>query len=279
MHARLEWALVFSAAIVANSSAAWSQSASAAAPRATAYRARLLGVYDDATGEPIEGARVLDLASGASSLTTKTGTVSLVYLPDGGSLVRIQKIGYAVTTLAVAIGPADTTPLTITLRRVAELPATITSAAAPVFRSPMLRAFEERRRAGVAGYFIGDSVLRHEESRRLADVLRTHAPGAMFYEGKGGATFLLKSPRCSTGGPPQVYLDGIPLPGPVNQSGILVGSARQAAADRPLAFNLSEFVVSDLAGVEWYPDSDQIPLDYPHTSQRCGALFLWTRDR
>src|SRR5439155_18142721 len=86
--------------------------ASAQEPTSTvpAYRHRLLGVYDVATGEPIEGAEVTDLKSGTKALTTKTGTVSLVFLPDGGSQIRVRKLGYKPGRQFASISRTDPVP-------------------------------------------------------------------------------------------------------------------------------------------------------------------------
>src|SRR5439155_25841933 len=98
-------------ALLAASPAAAQQPVTPLAP----YRARIVGVFDVNTGAPIEGAEVMGVASGTKAMTTATGTVSLVFLPDGGSQVRIRKIGYAALTRFIAISPSDTTPLTLIL--------------------------------------------------------------------------------------------------------------------------------------------------------------------
>jgi len=183
-----------------SSSAQENAAAQRRASATASYRGRVLGVFDATSGIPLADVKVLDLATGTSALTTVTGTVSLMFLPDGGSLVRLQKIGYEPVSMIVPISPRDTTPLTIVLRRIAELPTVVSTANAPRYISPGLRGFAERQRLGFAGYFIGDSVLRREENRRLADVLRTHAPGVMIREGSGSSALLLESPRCAVGG-------------------------------------------------------------------------------
>lgn len=93
-----------------------------AAPDSTArklpsYRYRLLGVFDEETGDPIQGARVIDSSTGTYMNTSVTGTVSLLYLPEGSSLVRITKDGYADLTLSVVIGPGASEPLTLTMKK------------------------------------------------------------------------------------------------------------------------------------------------------------------
>ena len=81
------------------------------------YRYRVLGVFDDASGEPVADAEIVDDSSGTKALTTATGTVTLAFLPEGASSITIRKPGYAVQTLGVTISPADTAPITITLAK------------------------------------------------------------------------------------------------------------------------------------------------------------------
>jgi hypothetical protein len=82
-----------------------------------AYRHRLLGVFDALSGDPIEGADVLHVETGTFATTTRTGTVSLVFLPEGTSTLKIRKAGYADTTMRVAISPKDTVPITVVITK------------------------------------------------------------------------------------------------------------------------------------------------------------------
>jgi hypothetical protein len=79
------------------------------------YRRRLLGVYNGTTGEPVAGAEVIDLASGLRAHTTVTGTVSLLYLPEGTNAIRIHRPGYRDEDMDVTIAPDKTAPITVVL--------------------------------------------------------------------------------------------------------------------------------------------------------------------
>lgn len=260
------------------------------------YRSRVLGVYDDATGAPVDSVRVTDVLNGNSSLTTATGTVALYFLPDGGSLVRVQKIGYVVQTFTIAISAADTAPITITMRRVTELGPMVTKAReTPQYIAPGLRGFEERRLSPAhTGYFVSDSVLRANEGHLLADVLVSRMPGIQFGSGEASAKFLLRSPRCTNGGPPAVYVDGVATtpdlrpdaPGygnyfspPKTIFGQPMPGAGGSKNIDAVAIDLTRFDVSSVQGVEWYPDSEMLPIEFSHSGNRCGALLIWTRER
>ena len=94
--------------------------AAAPAPKPSvlpAYRFRLLGVFDDRTGDPIEDAFVTDLTTGTKAKTTSTGTVSLAFLSEGTTPVRISKEGYEDISIAVEISASVTTPLTLIMSK------------------------------------------------------------------------------------------------------------------------------------------------------------------
>ena len=83
----------------------------AEAPR-TARRPRLIGVFDVLTGEVIEGAEIVDVATGTFMRTSATGTATLAFLSAGAKEIRIQKAGYEPLMLAVT---ADTSSVTVVL--------------------------------------------------------------------------------------------------------------------------------------------------------------------
>ena len=226
-----------------------------------AYRSRLLGVYDSRTGDPIEGVEITDAFSKTSALTTKTGTVTLVFLPEGGTLVQLRKVGYQPNTLFIAISPADTMPITTMLSPiVTTLPTVVTRDSAPHYISPGLRDFEERRRLGF-GHFITEAELRKSDNQLMSDVIRRF-PGLIVKCGTSechAASFRLGSKHAFLGGdcPVDVYLDGA------------VSTVN----------NLKFMRVDEYAGIEFYGGGATIPVQYNKTGSSCGVLLLWTRER
>jgi hypothetical protein len=222
------------------------------------YRNRLLGVFDSQSGLPIEGVEVGDLLSKASALTTSTGTVALSFLPDGESLVRIRKLGYQPLTIPVAISPADTAPLTVLMKVSAQvLPTVVTKDSAPRHIAPGLQAFEERRRMNVGGYYVGEDVLRKNDTKRMTSIVRT-LPGLVV---------VCRSPECHATSTRiaritgtckmQFYIDGIMVDDD----------------------DLEKLRVDEFAGVEYYPGGASVPPQYNKTGAHCGTLLFWTRER
>jgi hypothetical protein len=228
------------------------------APKLAAYRGRIVGVYDLNTGAPIEGVEVVDVASGTKAMTTATGTVSLVYLPDGGSTVRIRKLGYTPITQFIAISPSDTVPLTLLLTPTTTvLPAVVTRDSARHYISPGLRQFEERRKAGV-GHFITEDELRKSDTREMPDVLRRLTGVQINCSARTPRRCTAGSVRSGRGQlcPFLIYVDGL----------------------RMTDNNLLMLSVDQFAGVEEYSGAT-IPPMYNATGTACGVLLFWSRER
>jgi hypothetical protein len=242
-------------------------------PGAYAYRYRFLGVYDAATGDPIEGAEVSDVLTGTKALTTKTGTVSLMFLPEGGSLVRIRKVGFEMQTLTVPISPADTTPVTVVLAHATALDPVIVKDSAPKYIAPGLRTFEDHMRQGF-GHFVTEDQFRKDDGKPLANILLTRMPGLMRTNGPHGETYLVSSRKPCAGNAltgcrqpncyPQVIQDGVTL-------------YDITARMPPLDYSKMDGV--NFAAAEYYAGGAASPPEYNETKQGCGVLVLWTRER
>jgi hypothetical protein len=237
------------------------------------YRFRLLGVYDATTGEPIEGVEVADMLNKNSSLTSKTGTVSLFFLPDGGGFVRLRKIGYETQTLPVSITPADTTPITVVLAHATALPAVVVSDSAPKLIPPGLRAFEEHRKLGF-GHFLEDSLFRKYETSTLANFLSSRFPGVISVPGPSGAKYLA-SGRKMCSGPATRQCRAPDCFVSVYQDGSKVYDAGVAGGIR---VDFEHMSPRDFEAAEFYQGAE-IPPEYNSTGNACGVLVLWSRTK
>ena len=251
--------------------AAAAQDVSGSVPAAMRYRYRLLGVYDRDTGDPIEVVEVSDVLSGTKTMTNKSGVISLFFLPEGGGIVRLRKLGYELQTLPVSISPSDTLPVTVVLARAQQLPTVIVKdSLSPI--SANLRGFEERAKAGRGGYFVDAKALRKAENENLGRTIPAHIPGlqAMNDRKSGTQTWIVSTRQvcnglvfsCANKNAPScfvsVFIDNARITGPVDFS---------ALASR------------DFAGVEYYPGGASLPVKYNATDNGCGVLLLWTREK
>jgi hypothetical protein len=237
------------------------------------HRFRLLGVYDGQTGEPVEGVEVADVLSKASTMTSKTGTISLFFLPEGGSLVRLRKIGYETQTLAISISPSDTVPITIILNHATSLPAVVVNDSAPKFMTPGMRMFAEHQKLGF-GHFLTDSLFRKYEASSLANLLGSRLPGVITVNGPGSAKYLASGRRMCSGPAMRqcrapdcfvsVYQDGVKIFDPNN-----VGSPK---------VDFEHMSPADYEAAEFYQGAE-VPPEYNATGNACGVLVLWSRTK
>jgi hypothetical protein len=240
----------------------------------TAYRYRILGVFDEQTGDPIEGVEVSDVLNGNKSLTTKTGTVSLFFLPDGGSLIRLRKVGYEVQTFLAAISPADTAPITATLTHATQLATVVVKDSAPKYMSPGLRGFEERRAKGM-GQFVDEAEMRKNDEKTLAELLVARMPGMTRVAGRGGATYIASARKSCSGS----ALSGCRAPNcfvSVYVDGVRTYDASTNAGQLP---DFGRMNPRDYAAAEFYAGGASVPVEYNATNSGCGVLLLWTRER
>lgn len=271
-------AIVMAALAFMAPSRAWPQ-----APAKPAFLGRIVGVYDDLSGNPLDSVEIRDMITGSFAYTTSTGTLSLFFVDTAGSLLRIRKFGYTPITMFVG-NSAGLPPLTITLEPLAQrLPAVVTTDTARHYLSPTLNGFEQRRKTGM-GYFIAETQLRKEENRPLANVLRGHIATLDIEDVVIGGQRLTVaiSHRAQNASLCQVdiYLDGVLLTS--NRGGgtlAILGSRRSGGTALQQGYvDLSQFLVSDLGGVEFHNVGD-MPAEFAHTGGGCGALYLWTREK
>jgi hypothetical protein len=175
-----------------------------------------------------------------------------------------QRIRHEPQTFRVAISPTDTSAITLILERSGQaLPAVTTVVKGPLDSVPHwlshnLRDFEERRRTG-QGSFLSEDILRKEEDRTLANVLKSHVPGIDVVESSISHVVWVKSRRdyrCY----PDVYLDGTPLNPPGGRA------------------NLIEWGVRDFSAIEFHGIATASS-QYSGTGSGCGVLLLWSRER
>jgi hypothetical protein len=226
------------------------------------YRHRALGVYDRATGDPIEGAGVIDVASGTTARTTATGTVDLVCLPDGGAMVRVRKLGYHPLEQFIRISASDTTPVTMLLvSETLVLPTVLSRDSTSEYRGAAMKDFESRRLAG-RGQFLTEDFLRKHPTRSMPDIIRSFSGLQVLCTKTGFYTceaVASRSPRRAVTGECRfaVFIDGVNVRDP----------------------DLSRLIVSDYAGIEAYTAGQQIPSRFAKNGNPCGALLFWSRER
>jgi hypothetical protein len=245
------------------------------------YIGRIVGIYDDRTGNPLDSVEVSDLTTKSFALTTSTGTLSLFFVDSVGGLLRFRKLGYKPLTMFVDNGP-EFAPLTVTLEPLAQqLPAVVTVDTAPVYRSPQLRGFEDRRKAGI-GKFVPEFVIRREENRRLGDLINFQIPGVEVKEVRDGTRWVMiaTTKRAGSPCPVDIYVDGIFVSARTTAGGQTIGGrGRGAGAGGGTSANdLGDYQPTNLAGIEFY-SAATIPAEFNRMGSGCGALFLWSRER
>lgn len=245
----------------------------------------LRGIVLTEGGDPIRNAEV---AIGKLQIQTTVGPVgefSFTTIPSGKYSVLARAIGYEPMVRELRFSGRDTILAEFRLKASGQrLDSLVVTGATPTV-SPGMRAFEERRAAGL-GRFLTSTDFRKREHSALSDVLRMTGGLKLIRRPSGcGGGFALATGRggefnwhpwmaCGgTGDRPgldyvfplacylAVYLDGIRIWVP-------------GSKEPP---NMDDFPVVSLQAAELYRGPSEVPTQYQTTGAACGAILLWTR--
>jgi hypothetical protein len=218
-------------------------------------RGRLLGVYDDESGEPIADAVVTDAVTGDHALTTRTGTVSLWFVKTKGSIVQVRKLGYE--PWSAVVDPTEPTPITVTLKRVTTMAPVVTTATHDMVKDAGDRGGIVVRCENPHVTCTRETELAKFPSRTLGDFVAKATgvvgPGIMMHTTTGG--------RCR----PTYFVDG------------MVWNQREPPIDLPNGIGKSGvFATSDVVAIEVYETGVLRPLRFSG-DPKCGAIVIWTK--
>jgi hypothetical protein len=115
---------------VATTISATARTAATAQGRIPGHR---LAVSEDATGQPVAGAVVADLATNISAVIPASGASSLAGPGAGTPILAIRKVGCAVLTVGATISAIDTAATALAMHGPAEVETY------PVASTPLLR--------------------------------------------------------------------------------------------------------------------------------------------
>jgi hypothetical protein len=241
-------------------------------------------VVRSTTGAGVPGAEIEVMGSARVTLSDSVGAFAIADLEPGWYVLQTRKLGFVQRRDTVNVRDARVTQVNFSLQSQASLDTVHTMAARAVYRSPALRAFEERRLSQTSGYFIPEAELRQSDDKSLTGIILQKAPGVRIDQTRG-STQTLVGTRTTCAGPVfqrtknscvpcyvTVYLDG--------QLVYSVNPTRDQGKNdfENRAFDLGRVQVNELAGVEFYPTSATAPAEYNATAGGCGVLLLWTRE-
>ncbi len=227
-------------------------------------KARISGLILAASDrQPIEGARIriFILDRPIEILSDAAGRFVLKDLPAGEYTVQIEADGLTSQEAPVTLGPRDRfdmeflvgVPPAVVLPELEVVEAVPDwPRGAPV--SSGRPEFERRRQEGNGRYFGPEDIARRN-APTLQDLLRM-VPGVVVDCRNNNHVCSMRFNRSPRGCGPAYWVDGIP-------------------ATDPSVLYLTR--PTDLAGVEVYAGSSQVPPEMEGRNSRCGVVAIWTK--
>lgn len=288
MIGRLRVAVEFAAFVTCPLSVGVIHAQSAAVPGVIVGRV----TSDSARAHGVENAEITIPELSVSVRTNAMGEFRL-QVPRGRFAVTVRLPGFQALADSVTVSAAGDARLDFVLdQRVARLDSMVTRAEQKKYLSPNLTDFEERMRAHRGGYFVGDSVLRANESRRLPEVLASRVSGVRFFHPPTAGPDAMWAVGTRAAGHDECGVffhctrpDGTPVRhssafpdlcySNVYVDGILIYDARKMTSVVPP--DLAQINVATIAGVEFYASEASTPAQF--TASPCGVLAIWIREK
>jgi len=255
------------------------------APSTSVAQAVLKGIVrQDSTGFPLEGVEIIAEGAGKQTTSDRNGRFILRDLPYGPQPILFRRISFRPVRRGALLVKGDTARLDVLL--ISETaqrlePIAVEARSKPPSVMGVREAFEERRRLGF-GKFIDSTVLRANQHRRVADLLRA-IPGIQLVRGQACSpiTLMCGPPgvyaRATRGNPVRFVASGRTVP--CWSSVIVDGQVkyRDGASSIPPPELNSEFSVSELEAIEVYRSSAEYPHEFSGSVGNCGLIVFWTR--
>jgi len=257
--------------------------------------AALAGRIVDTAGAPIQGASVRVPQLERSVAVDSAGNFRLDGLPTGRVTIVGEAPGFAGKRVEVTIPANGTVEQAFSLVPNAHVLANVEVRARSRQQLPLkLHEFEQRRRRGTGGRFLGPDEVARYNGRPLVDALKTIMVGVRFERTAAGVMNIVSqrslnpsSIRHSTNIKPcgvQIFEDGQLLSDP-NASQLVIdpaiGSATSAIRATPLGadrdYDVSNLITNNYMAVEYYSDLASTPPGFRTGTTSCGVLVLWTR--
>jgi hypothetical protein len=243
------------------------------APDSTRGSTRLIGVFDIRTGAPLPGVQVRDVFSGATAVTTATGTARLTFLTFRGdaSVVELMKLGYQAKRIVVV--RTDTTSITEVMEPFVELAPVVTTEKYRIDRDAGRWDGFEHRCQSTSVTCIRTTDLEKNPSANLADFL-IRAAGVTIGACGGGST---RNQQCgriamrSTTIPPAYCQPTFFVDGFEWNTGM--GAPTDLAPNTPAQ---APYIPTNVKAVEVYSSERNRPLRF-EGDPTCGVVVIWTK--
>lgn len=241
--------------------------------------ARIIGVFDSRTGEPVPGVQVRDAFSGTYAVTTATGTAPLTFLTFRGTaaVVELRKLGYQVKQIIVS--GADSASVTEVLEPVVALAPVVTTERYRIDRDAgKWDGFSERCQSKSVTCF-GPEEMQKRPTANLADFI-IHAEGVTMGAcgGGSGAGSARRNGLCGT-----IAMRPTAIPPAFCQPTFFVdgfewdshaGAPSDLAPDKPAE---APYTPANVKAIEVYAPGRSRPLRFQGGDPTCGVVVIWTK--